>query len=432
MRASTPGFSLRQAYHKGLLSQYLLLIACVAGVVGLFAARALVALSPVAGLLAAIANPEWRLALAGWRRSQTVLFMALLYSLLLIGGLYTTQWDVWWHEVYRELPLIGVPLAFAVAVPLTGRQRFGIGCFFVLGAAGMSLVNLVRYLLDPADANERIGIGQNMQTITGVFHIHFGIMLALAFYFSLRLWRSPYATRLWQALLLAAAASIVLVLHVLAYRTGLLAFYTALLFRGLQLLTKRRHFGLGLLLLLAASGLAWGAYHWLEPIQLRVNATRYDVEQFRLAHDINTFSLARRLAAWETALVVIGENPWLGVSPADAEAAMMNQYDWRDYGLLPANRIMIHNQYLHYLVSSGIVGLFVWLLALLGPLVQPKVRRNPYVIHFLLIMGVTMLVDSLLQLQIGFNLFVFLYSFLLVDEERRAQTDTRWSGEHLS
>jgi O-antigen ligase len=35
-----------------------------------------------------------------------------------------------------------------------------------------------------------------------------------------------------------------------------------------------------------------------------------------------------------------------------------------------------------------------------------------------------MLVDSLLELQIGFNLFVFLYSFLLVAGERRSQQAT--------
>ena len=99
----------------------------------------------------------------------------------------------------------------------------------------------------------------------------------------------------------------------------------------------------------------------------------------------------------------------------------MQQYEWRDFGLEPANRVMIHNQYLHYLVGSGIIGLFLWLLALLSPLAQPSLRKNPYVIHFLVVMGTGMLVDSLLELQIGFNLFVFLYSFLVVAGERRNQ-----------
>jgi O-antigen ligase len=75
-------------------------------------------------------------------------------------------------------------------------------------------------------------------------------------------------------------------------------------------------------------------------------------------------------------------------------------------------------------VGSGILGLFFWLLVLLGPLAQPALRKNPYVIHFLAVMGTGMLVDSLLELQIGFNLFVFLYSFLLVAGERRSQQAT--------
>jgi O-antigen ligase len=39
--------------------------------------------------------------------------------------------------------------------------------------------------------------------------------------------------------------------------------------------------------------------------------------------------------------------------------------------------------------------------------------------YFLLVCGAAALADSLLELQIGFNLFVFLYGFLVVANERR-------------
>ncbi|OUJ75168.1 O-antigen ligase family protein [Hymenobacter crusticola] len=316
---------------------------------------------------------------------------------------------------------MGVPLIFAVAVPLSEQQRFWLGCMFVLGTTLLGADTLVRYLLTAPEVHEMFNTGQNIQTVTGVFHIHFGVMLALAFYFGVLLRRNSYATRIWRWLLLLAVLLIVAVLHVLAYRTGLLVFYSVLLFDSVWLIVARRQFlwGLGALLLFVV--LPWFAYKTLEPIQARVNGTYYDLEQFSLSHDINNFSLSKRLAAWETAQAVAAQHPWLGVGLADTEAAMMEQYSWRDFGLQPINRVMVHNQYLHYLLGAGIVGLFVWLLVLLGPLAQPRVRRNPYVIHFLLILGVAMLVDSLLQLQIGFNLFVFLYGFLVVNAERQAQ-----------
>ncbi|HEX8348591.1 MAG TPA: O-antigen ligase family protein [Hymenobacter sp.] len=418
MSSSTLGAALRRAYRTGHLSQYLLVVACGAGIVGLLAARALVALSPLLGLLAAALNPQWRVKLALWWRDPAVLFAALLYAVLLITGLYTSEWEVWRHELFRQLPLLGVPLAFAVAMPLSGRQRFLIGCCFVLGVALLGGDTLIRYLLTAKEVREMFNTGQNIQTITKVFHIHFSVMLALAFYFGLFLRRSSYASRTWQWFLLGAMLLIVVVLHVLVYRTGLFVFYAALLFDAIMLMVARRQFLWGVAVLMVCVSLPWAAYQTLEPVRTRVNATYYDIYQFYSKHDINDFSLSKRMAAWETAQTIVSQHPWSGVGLADTEAAMMEQYSWRDFGLLPANRVMVHNQYLHYLLGSGIVGLFVWLLVLLGPLAQPRVRRNPYVIHFLLILGVAMFADSLLQLQIGFNLFVFLYGFLVVNAER--------------
>ena len=377
------------------------------------------ALSPVIGVMAAMANPNIRSAVTLWLRNKSAWSLALLYFLLLISGLYTEDWPVWRHEIYRQLPLVGVPLTFALAVPLSAQQRYGIGCLFVSAATLIGAATVGRYLLDPNTNNDLIAIGQNMPSVTNIFHIHFGLMLALAAYFGFLLSQSAYAGPVARILLLLGGIFSAIVPHILAYRTGLLVFYAALLIDSLVLVVAYRRFLLGAILLAILLIGAWAATTYLTSIRYRIQATTYDIEQFFTAQDINDYSLARRLAAWETARVVATFQPWAGVGLADVRAAMMRQYEWRDYGLAPANRVMIHNQYLHYLVGGGIIGLFLWLLVLLGPLAQPVLRRNPYLIHFLVVMGTGMLVDSLLELQIGFNLFVFLYGFLVVAEERR-------------
>jgi O-antigen ligase len=416
-----PASTFRQAYADGRLSQYLLLLACLAGVVGLLASRALVAISPIVGVVAAAANPNVRRELNYWLRNAGAWQLALLYLMLAVSGFYTAAWAVWQHEVYRELPLIGVPLAFTLAVPLNGRQRFWVGTLFVVGLALIGLATMSRYWADPAAALELIRIGHNIPSVTRIFHIHFSIMLALAFYFGLLLRRSSWATPALRWVLLASSGVAVVVLHVLAYRTGLLVFYVMLIVDAFYFLLVKRRFLTGLALLLALIVIPVVAYSSLDSVRQRVWATGFDLNQFRQGYDLNDVSLGKRLAAWETARTIAGQNPWLGVGAADAYDAMMQQYEYRDYGIRPENRVMIHNQYLHYLVGSGITGLFLWLLALLGPLAQPDQRRNPYVWHFLLILGTAMLVDSLLEVQIGFNLFVFLYGFLVVATERRSQ-----------
>lgn len=405
--------TMRDLYQSGRLSQYLLWLACGAGVVGLLAARSLVALSPVAGVAAALLNPDLPHAWRYYVRNGAALRAAALYLFVLISGLYTANLPDWRHEIFRQLPWLGVPLAFTVAVPLRQGQRVAVGALFVLGTAAVGLATLAQFMGRTAAITEAIRLGQNVPVITRVFHIHFGVMLALAFFWGVELQRSPLARPWLRAALLGALAAIVLVLHVLAYRTGLLALYAGLLATVLRLLWCRR-WGpvMGLLGLLVAG--PWLGYQLLGPLQQRWGNTRWDISQFLNGRDINDYSLARRLAAWETAAAVVRAHPLLGVAPADANAAMMEQYAWRDFGLRPENRIMIHNQYLHALVGGGVLGLVLWLAVLLGPLVQPGLRQNPYIRHFVVVFGAALCVDSMLELQTGYNLFVFGYGFLVV------------------
>ena len=407
-------------YLSGRLSQHLLWLAAAAGVAGLLASRALVALAPVAGVVAALANPHLRRDWPLYFRNGAALRAAALVVFLLLSGLYTSEWAVWRHELFRSLPWLGVPLAFTLAVPLTGGQRRAVGALFVLGTGAVGLATLGRYLLDPAAANEAIRIGQNMDAVTRVFHVSFGAMLALSFFWGLLLRREAGTKPVLRAALLGAAGAAVLTLHVLAYRTGLLLLYTGLLaYVGWLLARRHRALGLGLLLLLALG--PWLAYQSLDSVRQRVRASVWDVQQYTLGHDINAYSLAGRLAAAETAGALVGQHWLLGVGPADAHAAMQAQYAWHNLGLSPENRADVHNQYLSTLLGGGVVGLALWLAVVFWPLTRPWLRRNPYLCVFILLQATDMLVDDLLSLQTGLNLFVFSYGFLVVAAERRRQ-----------
>ncbi|HEX8328278.1 MAG TPA: O-antigen ligase family protein [Hymenobacter sp.] len=246
-------------------------------------------------------------------------------------------------------------------------------------------------------------------------------MLASACFWGLLLRRSSLVGPVGRALLLGAAVAAALTLHVLAYRTGLLVFYVGLLAYAVrQLLQKHVAAGLGLA--------PWVAYRSLGSVRQRVGATLWDVQQFTLGHDINDYSLARRLAAIETARNVIGQHRLLGVGPADAHAAMMEQYAWKDFGLRPANRVEVHNQYLRAMLGGGLVGLTLLLAVLFWPLTKPWARRNPALVFFILLQATVMLVDAVLEMQIGLNLFVFGYGYLVVAGERQWQTSA--SGQN--
>ncbi|MCC2545099.1 O-antigen ligase family protein [Hymenobacter sp. BT175] len=409
--------NLVQSYHSGRLSQVLLWVACIGSVAGLLAARSFVAIGPLVGILAVLTNPNLRRDLPGYYRNGAAMRALALVAFLLLTSLYTSDWAAWRHEVFRYLPWIAVPLAFTLAVPLSASQRLFVGAFFVFGTAVVGLATMAKYLIDPAAANEAIRVGQNMQAVTRIFHISFGLMLALSFFWGLLLRRHPLANRGLRGLMLGAALTCALTVHVLAYRTGLVLLYTGLLAYALPLLGRRRQalVGIGLLLLVAAG--PWLAYRTLNSVRERVDSTIWDVQQYTLGHDINDYSLARRLAALETAGNVIRKNWLLGVGPADTHAALMDQYSWEDFGLRVENRVDVHNQYIEALLGGGIVGLLVWLAVLLWPLTRSWARRNAYIGFFILLQATVMLWADVLSLQISLNLFIFGYGFLVVAGE---------------
>ena len=405
-------------YYSGRLSQYLLWLAALAGVVGLLASRALVALSPVAGVVAVLLNPHLRRDLAGYFRNGAALRAAGMMAFLLLSSLYTSEWAVWRHEVFRSLTWLGVPLAFAGAVPLTGGQRRAVGVLLVLGTAAVGLATVIKYWLDPASGNQAIHIGQNVRAVTGIFHIFFGVLLAMSAFWGVVMARREPGSLLLRGALVAGALVATVALHVLAYRTGLLVFYGGLLACAVGLLLRRNlGWGLGLLLLLAVGPRL--AYTQLESVRVRANATLHDVEQFEEGRDINNLSLSQRLTAMQASLAVIRRHWLLGVGPADTHAAMRDQYGWQSYGLVRANQPDVHSQYLETLLGGGVVGLALWLAIVFWSLTKAWARRDPYLCLFVLLQALSMLVTDVLSLQTGLNLFVFGYGFLVVAGERR-------------
>ncbi|RZK46741.1 MAG: hypothetical protein EOO59_18835, partial [Hymenobacter sp.] len=208
---------MKQYYQSGRLSQHLLWLASAAGVVGLLSSRALVALSPVAGTVAALLNPHLRREWPRYFRNGAALRAAALPLFLLLSFGYTEDWPVWRHELFRSLTWLGVPLAFALAVPLTAGQRRAVGTLFVLGTAAVGLATLGKYWLDPTHGNQAIVMGQNVQAVTGVLHIFFGVMLALSAFWGVVLARQPAARPVLRVALGVGAAAATIALHVLAY-----------------------------------------------------------------------------------------------------------------------------------------------------------------------------------------------------------------------
>jgi len=301
---------------------------------------------------------------------------------------------------------------------LRRNQRYALLFFFVLLVALLSAGTVIHYFLHREEINAMISRSQNPTSINGISHIYFGVLMALAVFFSVHLYQSRVI--IWRKtekkIIVVCLALTFISLHIMAFRTGLLAMYVAMLVHLFVIIRTHKQYVLGSALLAAIVLIPIGAYFALESVRLRVANTRSDVERYVHNEDINYYSISQRLAAWETALNLVQRNWLLGVAPADVKAELERQYAVKDFGLKKENQIGLHNQYLNFLVSMGLGGLILLLYTFLYPFIKFNWQQHLASAAFLIVMATAMLVESFFQRQLGLNTFVFFYCLFFANK----------------
>jgi O-antigen ligase len=351
---------------------------------------------------------------AGW-------MFLVLYVLHFLSFAYTTHTDGLLEELRIKLPFLLLPVAASLSRPLHAGHLRSVLLAFVAVTSLVALATLTHYLIHFQEMNQRILQSKEVPIITlsQVSHIYFSLLNAFAVFVSVWLLRHPSTDAAWlrrrwvRRGLWAALGLLTLVLHIFAARTGLVAFYAAVMTWALGTwwhqrraspshLSSPRRWLAGLVLGVVLVPLV--AYALVPSFRNRVVNTQQDITQYLTGRDISHWSIARRLAAWQTALAVWRTSPIWGVGLADAKAALLAQYPYQDFTLRAADRITdTHNQYLEYLLGLGLVGFGVFVVGLVLPYVRPRAGLKPdwLFTRYTWVLCVGMLAESVLERQVG-------------------------------
>lgn len=118
-----------------------------------------------------------------------------------------------------------------------------------------------------------------------------------------------------------------------------------------------------------------------------------------------------RLRMWQSALDLIKAKPF-GYGNGDMQDQLNLQYDKKDFDDLLAKRLNPHNQYLEVTLAIGILGLIIFLLGMIIPTIMSFWQKQLLYLAFLIIIGFSMLTESILQKQTGVTFFAFFNSLL--------------------
>ncbi|MFZ5552354.1 MAG: O-antigen ligase family protein [Bacteroidota bacterium] len=124
-------------------------------------------------------------------------------------------------------------------------------------------------------------------------------------------------------------------------------------------------------------------------------------------------SIVQRLEFWKNGWMIFKENKWVGVGTGDVQMAFNNMYERNESLLDNEHRLRSHNQFLSVMVAFGLVGLTLFLTALILPLLKAIRKKNLLYIAFFIVAFMSFLTEDTLETQAGVTFFSFLNAVLL-------------------
>lgn len=142
----------------------------------------------------------------------------------------------------------------------------------------------------------------------------------------------------------------------------------------------------------------------LRELNISTDSTR----QFRF--DTIQTNDATRAERWNCSIELIRESPWIGYGTGMEKQMLNVKYAKYKLSNSISNNFDAHNQYLAYMIKSGVFGLISFLIVLIFCLYKVIRDRNFYGLSFLLIISITALTEDVLESNKGILFFAFFAS----------------------
>jgi O-antigen ligase len=329
----------------------------------------------------------------------------LFFLVTLLSAFTSSDMSAGLAKVQLRLPYLLLPFVFYAnrSMPQTALHFF-FWMYTVLTAVVMIGV-LGNYALHFDQITETLNHGKSVPTPSN--HIRFSLFVAFAALSGVYLLGQQVFAASLRSILMAAAFVLILGLHLLAVRSGLLLFYAGIVYLAVAVWYRRLPRRWLLPVMLLAMLLPFAAYKLLPSLENRINYMVYDLENY-FDGNVGSFSDGDRLRSMVVGWELFKRNPWVGCGVGDIEPAAKAMYaEVYEPG---TNVRLPHNQLLFFLSTTGLLGTLLTLPAFLLAYFRPKGKHNV----LLYLHGIVFLVSCLFEATIeGTNGISFHLLFVL-------------------
>lgn len=390
------------------------LVCALTVIIGLYLSPALMSIGMIATALLLFTPGAIPQAWSNIKGQPLYVLLFGIFVFYLVSGLYSENLHYWGERLQIKLPYLLLPLSFAT-VQLTKKTLYTILYALFITVLIGAIGSLINFAMNYEVIVQSYLHAKVMPTPFEIGHIRFSLMCAFSALIGWVLYKDDFVfLRQGQRyFLLGGGLFLVIFLHILSVRSGLLAFYAG---AGAYLVAetlKTRNFK-QLVFSVLFLGMISGAMYFLSPT-LR-NKTKYmnrDVNRFKEGGNVNNFSDGNRLVSWKLGWRVGNENPLIGAGIGDVLDGMKELYK-SDYPSITEDHWLIpHCQFIYIFAGCGWLGMLWFAAACFYPYLDPRLRNTALFMIFNTIIVTSFISESTLEIQLGVALHLFFLMLLL-------------------
>ncbi len=359
-------------------------------------------------VLTALISTDYKMSFNRFLSNKSFWSTIGIFSIMLLSGIYTEHWNHLFPLLRLSLPLVVMALAFGL-IPAQDVKFFNrILYFLVLIMAISSIWVLTNYIQNFDYYQENLRVSKAIVTPQND-HIRFSLLLCLSIFSGFWLLKSKFYLiyKTEQFVLIFLTIFLVVMLHILSVRSGLLAFYFGLTVYVIQLILIQKKFLLGSFLLILISTAPYLAFQTIPSFRQKFYLMRYNWHQYQEGK-IGFLSDTQRLLSYQIAFRVAAQQPWIGVGMGDLAVEQEKIYK-KEYPELET--MQPHNQFISYYAGTGIIGLFLFVFCFFFPLFHRYQFKNEWFLLFYCIVFTSFLTENTIFTSVGTSFYCF---FLLL------------------
>lgn len=376
----------------------------------MFFSRAALSISMILFAVVSFIHPETKSQLRNYFSSPLLWGMSLLFFLPLISGFWSEDKKVWLEMMRIKLPLMILPLAFAGIFQFSKKQWEWLAAIFITLITAASIWSMFQYLNNMSAVNEGYLRAKSIITPLENDHVRFSWLISVAAF--LAGWFMVIKRNENKVVSIVSAIILfwlVIFLHILAARTGLISLYIILIIIACWLLFKKAKGQYGIMLLIALIALPFIAYQAFPTFQNKVKYFMYDMEYFKKTNYLPGANDAVRIISLKAGWNVLNDHPLKGVGFGDVLSESKKWYGEKIPQMLEEDKIYPSGEWMMYGAGCGWPGLSLFFFVMIIPF---WIKTGNRLLWWLINVAAafSLLFDIGLEVQFG----VFIYSFVVL------------------